>query len=246
MPDARVAPATRMLLIAIPTVYVAQLLGQHILRMPFEELLGLSVPGMMSGRLWQLATYQFLHGGPFHLLINMLMFYALGNEVERAIGTRHFVILYLLSGVLGGLGWVLLTYPYEGVCVGASAAIFGVLSAFAVLFPRREITLLLFLVLPVTLKARTLAVLLGLVQLVFTIAPMSGGIAYSAHLAGAVAGLFYTIVLFRPEWWRRPTGAIHEAAKADTDRLLDKIAREGIQSLTAGERKRLEKASRRL
>lgn len=248
--ESRVAPATRLLLIVIPSIYIIQLLNQHVFRLPFEEFFGLSVSGMMEGRLWQLLTYQFLHGGPFHLLVNMLMFYVLGNEVERAIGTRHFTILYLLSGILGGLGWVLLTYPYEGVCVGASAAIFGVLSAFAVLYPQREITLLVFLILPITLKAWVLALLLGGVQLIFTISPGAGGIAYSAHLAGAVAGLFYTVVLFRPDWFRhtarRQSPRVPGASdSADVDRLLDKIAREGIHSLSPAERKRLEAASRR-
>ena len=224
-------PATFALLLIIPVVYLLQLVSAAILRLPLEGFLGLSVSGFLGGQYWQLFTYQFLHGGAFHL------------------------ILYFLSGALGGAGWLALTYPYEGICVGASAAIFGLLSAFAVLYPQREVTLLVMFVFPITLKAWVLAVALGAIQLLFTLSPDVGGIAYSAHLAGAVAGLIYTVILFRPEWlgrvsaaWagarqeRRRAGAQRDAA--EVERLLDKIAREGIQSLTPSERKRLENASR--
>lgn len=243
------SPVTRTLLIVTAALYLLQMLSHAALRFPLETVFGLSVSGMMSGQVWQILTYQFLHGGPLHLILNMLMLYVLGNEVERAIGGRHFLALYLLSGALGGVGWLLLTYPYEGVCVGASAAIFGVLSAFAVLFPRQEITLLVFFVLPITLRAWILAAILGFIQLVFTISPGIGGIAYAAHLAGGVAGLVYSLVLFRPELWRRRAGARPATERTvesgEIDRLLDKIARDGIQSLSDRERQTLERASRR-
>lgn len=241
-------------------VYVLQALSAMFLHFRLESVFGLSVAGAMQGKLWQFVTYQFLHGSPFHLLVNMLMFYFLGSEVERAIGTRHFLTLYFLSGVLGGLGWLLLTYPYEGVCVGASAAIFGLLSAFAVLYPQREVTLLLFFVIPITLKAWVLAVGLGVIQLLFTISPGVGGIAYSAHLAGALAGLVYTLAIFRSglvgdaisktrasnaRRANERAARRNEADRAEIDRLLEKITREGIHTLTDAERRRLEEASRR-
>lgn len=249
-------PATFGLLVALVGVYIVQMLLSLLFGFRLEYAFGLSVAGIMKGQLWQFLTYQFLHGGPFHLLLNVLMFLFLGAEVERTVGTRGFLVLYVLCGILGGLGWLMLTYPYEGICIGASAAIFGVLSAFAVLFPHREITLLLFFVLPLTMKAWVLAVGLGIVQLLFSISPNVGGIAYTAHLAGAVAGFVYTAALFRPEWLRIPkkrwethrssVRARREAEEnVEIDRLLDKIAKQGIQSLTAAERRFLEEASRR-
>lgn len=248
--------ATFALLVAMVAVYFAQIFSSAVLGIGLEYLFGLSVSGIMKGHVWTFLTYQFLHGGPFHLLLNALMFVFLGAETERTIGPRHFLVLYGLSGVLGGLGWLMLTYPYEGICVGASAAIFGLLSAFAVLFPQREVTLLLFFVFPISLKAWVLAVALGVIQLMFSISPNVGGIAYSAHLAGAIAGFVYTVVVFRPGWvsaWRARRRAVQksvEVRRADRDKrrvdeLLDKIARDGIQSLTPAERKFLEEASRR-
>jgi membrane associated rhomboid family serine protease len=249
-------PATFALLALLIGMYLLQLLAETALGLELARAFGLSVAGMFKGHLWQFLTYQLLHGGPFHLLLNLLMFLFLGAEVERAIGPRHFLVLYALSGVLGGLGWLLLIYPYEGVCIGASAAIFGLLSAFAVLYPQREVTLLLFLVFPVTLKARTIAVALGAVQLLFSISPNVGGIAYSAHLAGALAGFVYTAAVFRPDWiraWRdgiehRRRAAQARRAEEDAarvDRLLDKIARDGMHTLSPAERKFLEDAARR-
>ncbi len=249
-------PVTFALLVILVAMYLLQLFAEAAVGMNLAYGFGLSVAGMLKGHLWQFFTYQLLHGGPFHLMLNLLMFLFLGAEVERAIGPRHFLTLYVLSGVLGGLGWLMLIYPYEGICIGASAAIFGLLSAFAVLYPQREVTLLLFLVFPVTLKAWVLAVALGAVQLLFTISPNVGGIAYSAHLAGAIAGFVYTAAIFRPDWiraWRGRWDARRRAAEARrgaeekdrVDRLLDKIARDGMHTLTPSERQFLEEASRR-
>lgn len=252
--------ATFYLLALCIVVYLLQVVSANMLHLRLEGVFGLSVAGAMQGKLWQFSTYQLLHGSTFHLFVNMLMFYFLGSEVERAIGIRHFLTLYFLSGILGGLGWLLLTYPYEGVCVGASAAIFGLLSAFAVLFPQRRVTLLLFFIIPITLKAWVLAVGLGVIQLLFTISPGVGGIAYSAHLAGALAGLIYTLAIFRPgliadavsktkasnvRKRNERTARRNTAKRAEVDRLLEKITREGIHSLTPAERSFLEEASRR-
>lgn len=253
-------PATFWLLTIAVAVYVLQQVSRGIFGVPLEAFWGLSVSGAMKGELWQFLTYQFLHGSFFHLFLNMLMFVFLGAEVERAMGRRHFLTLYFISGVLGGLGWLFLTYPYEGVCVGASAAIFGLLSAFAVLYPHREVTLLVMFVFPITLRAWVLAVGLGIIQLLFTLSHAGGGIAYSAHLAGAIAGLIYALAVFRPnvagdfirrqqEAGARRAQANHarraEQERATVNQLLDKISRKGIHSLTDAERKRLEGASRR-
>ncbi|MCO5044123.1 MAG: rhomboid family intramembrane serine protease [Kiritimatiellae bacterium] len=252
-------PATFWLLFSLVAVYLLQVFNAYVIHLPLESFFGLSISGIMQGHLWQFLTYQFLHGGTMHIVVNGLMFYFLGAEVERAMGRRHFLLLYFLSGVIGGLGWTLFTYPYAGVCVGASAAIFGLLSAFAVLYPQREVTLLLMFVFPVTLKAWVLALGLGLIQVLFTISPSGGGIAYSAHLAGGLAGLIYTITVFRPELWGALVGrsksviATHtqartirhaEANREEMDRLLDKISRDGIHALTPAERRRLEEISR--
>jgi membrane associated rhomboid family serine protease len=178
----------------------------------------------------------------------MLGLYFMGPETERAIGTRQFFILYFLSGILGGIGWLFISDSPWAVCIGASGAIFGVIGAFAALFPHRPITLLVLFILPVTMKAWVLAVSLAVVELVFLLGSPQQGIAYAAHLAGGVAGYVYALALFRGlggvmRSWRSWTRE-NPVSQVELDRILDKIAREGIQSLSRRERTVLDEASR--
>lgn len=240
--------AVRFLTLSTVGVYLLQLFFDGITRGGFTRLLGLSIPGLKSGYLWQLVTYLFVHGSPAHIVLNMLGLYFMGPETERAVGSRHFLILYFLSGILGGIGWLFISDAPWAVCIGASGAIFGVIGAFAALFPQRPMTLLVLFVLPVTMKAWMLAVSLGVIELVFLLSSPQQGIAYAAHLAGGVAGYVYALALFRGfggvtrTWrnWRRE----EPVSQVELDRILDKIAREGIHSLNRQERKVLEEASR--
>lgn len=228
---------------------------------------GLSRDAFLHGAVWQVATYAFLHGGFLHLLLNMLTLFFLGPEVERALGERHFLALYLVSAVVGGLGWMLFAAPWE-LCVGASGAIFGVLAAYATLFPRRRMTVLVFLF-PVTMLAWQWAAVLGVVQFLAVTGGAAQNIAYAAHLFGGLAGFLYVWLLRqgRPGAWPPPFAADaarhwqrawektkaffaptprkggKSADKAEIDRILEKITREGVSSLTPKERETLHRAS---
>lgn len=237
--------AVRFLLISTVGIYLVQLFFDGITRGGFTHWFGLSMPGLKRGEFWQLATYMFVHGSAAHIFFNMLNLYFMGPVTERAIGARHFLILYFLSGILGGIGWLFISDAPWAVCIGASGSIFGVIGAFAALFPQQPMMLLL---LPVTFKAWQLAVALALLQLVFLLSSPQHGIAYSAHLAGGVAGYVYALALFRGlggvtrPWrsWRRE----NPVSQDELDSILDKIAREGIHSLSRRERTVLDKASR--
>ena len=202
----------------------------------------------MRGYLWEIVTYFFVHGGALHLILNMLGLYFMGPEVERVLGPKSFLRLYFLSGILGGLAWIAFTYPSEGLCIGASGAVFGVLAAFATLFPNRPLTVLIFFVIPVTMKAWVLAVALCAIQLLYLINPTSGGIAYMTHLAGGLVGFLYVWLTVRNNFnplqiWRQKK---EQVDAQEIDRILDKIANQGIQSISARERSILEKASGKL
>jgi membrane associated rhomboid family serine protease len=247
----RMTRGVKAILLATVAVFVVQSVLDGLAGGAATGLLGLSVSGLKRGFLWQIFTYLFVHGSVAHVLLNMLALFFMGPETERAIGTRHFVALYLVSGMLGGLGWLLLSDAPWAVCVGASGAVFGVIAAFAALFPNRPITLLVFYVLPVTMKAWVLAAVLAATELMFLLGSVSGGIAYAAHLAGGVAGYVYTLVVFRGSglaglirFPRRHTDAAARHRR-ELDRVLDKIASEGMNSLTRRERDVLEEASRR-
>ena len=218
-------------------------------------LFALSMDGLRHGFLWQPVTYLFLHASFPHLLFNMMTIYFLGPETERAMGSKHFLALYLLSGILGGLGWIWLS-PQTGIpCVGASGAVYGILAAFATLFPRRELMLIFF---PVPIKAWKFVIGLALFEFLLAGDPASG-IAHTAHLAGAFAGFLYIDQLFESTLLRRlwgrardyvaqrphvPRAAPPPPDQGEVDRILDKITAQGIQSLTKAERQTLHRASR--
>lgn len=231
-------------------VYVLQLALPKGVDIHLVYWFGLSVEGIRSGWVWQFLTYTFLHGSFVHILMNMLGLFFLGPELERTMGTRTFTAMLAFCGILGGLGWLLLTYPYEGVCVGASGAIFGLIGAFAGLFPNRQLTLLVFFILPVTMPAWLLAVLFGLMQLAYLLNPGPSGIAYAAHLAGGIAGYIFVRVLYRR---RGLSGAFSQAkitrenspSQSEVNAILDKISTSGIHTLTPRERSILQEAGRR-
>lgn len=223
------------------------------------DVLALSLNGMRHGHLWQPFTYMFLHGGFTHLLFNMFTLYFLGPETERAMGSKHFLAMYLLSGLLGGLGWIWLSPQPYALCVGASGAIYGVLAAFATLYPRRRLTLLVFFIFPVTLLAWQLVAGLAFIEFVLANNDPASGIAHTAHLAGAFAGFLYIDQLFESATLRRLWGRLRDYVaqrphvpraappppdQAEVDRILDKISAQGIQSLTKAERQTLHRASR--
>ncbi len=256
-PARRLTPAVHALLCLIIGVYIVELLLPPLTRSRLYYWFALSVRGLRHGFLWQPFTYLFLHGGLLHIVLNGLALYFIGPATERAMGTRQFLILFFLSGLLGGLGWALIT-DSNAFCIGASGAVFGILGAFAALYPNEPLTVLLFFVIPVTLPAWIWALILAGGELIAMLRPETGGIAYAAHLAGGLAGYVYTSVvfcngqpfrnLFRKFMQRGRTAGssfLKESPPdaAEIDRLLDKVAREGFSSLTPSEREKLERAA---
>jgi membrane associated rhomboid family serine protease len=150
--------------------------------------------------LWQLVSYMFLHGGIGHILMNMLVLWMIGCELERYWGTREFLRFYFICGIGAGIVHLLVSFalsnpslPLVSV-VGASGAIYGLLMAFGVLFPNRVITLLLFFILPINLKVKYLVMIAGLVVLYSSLhyAKEPGDdVAHFAHLGGMLVGFLY-------------------------------------------------------
>ena len=141
---------------------------------------------------WQLVTYMFMHGGFLHLFFNMLALWMFGMELENTWGSRKFLIFYLLCGVGAGVANVLVAIPLEltAPTVGASGAVFGVLIAFAMLFPDRPIYL--YFLFPVRAKY-LITVWIGL-ELLLGVTGSSDGVAHFAHLGGAAVGFLYMAV----------------------------------------------------
>jgi membrane associated rhomboid family serine protease len=142
-------------------------------------------------QVWQLITYQFLHGGFSHILFNMIGLWMFGIEIEHIWGSRKFLYFYLLCGVVAGLFNLFLSPLLGGVAlptVGASGAIYGVLVAFGLFFPNRYIFLYFFI--PVKAKY-----LIGFfVILEFLMVNNGDNIARLAHLGGALAAFVFILL----------------------------------------------------
>lgn len=154
----------------------------------------LSLEGLSKGYVWQLLTYQLLHGGVWHLVFNLLAIYFFGRALEETLTRADYLRLYIGSGVCGGLMQVLFAalFPHQfgGAVVGASAGAMGLVAAFATLFPERQLTLLVLLIIPVSMLAKTL-LYISLAIAVFGLLIPTGNIANAAHLGGLLAGIAY-------------------------------------------------------
>ena len=148
-----------------------------------------------SGQVWRFITFQFLHAGLGHLLVNMLMLYFFGPLVEAYLGRRRFLAFYLICGIAGPVGYMVLwAASATGMTnliqtayvplVGASAGLFGILIAAAHIAP--DATVLIYGIFPMKLRAMAWVMLLIAVYTVFTSGHNAGGEA--AHLGGAVVG----------------------------------------------------------
>ncbi len=259
-------PAIKYLLISNTAVFLLSLI---VGAGSFSSWFGMT-PGTVFSefRLWQFFTYMFIHAGPWHLIFNMFFLWMFGCEVERTLGTREFVKYYLACGVGAALLHLIVSFllSSSGVdvpVVGASGAIYGVMAAFAVLFPERVITLLLFLVLPVQLKAKYLVMIFaGISVLLGTVGAFGNadGVAHFAHLGGMVAGFLYLKLDWRTEqvgqWVRQQRESRrvvqglkqHQAMqqiRERVDEILDKINEVGYEQLDEEEKRILREASQK-
>ncbi len=176
----------------------------------FDRLLALTPEGLKHGYAWTLLTYAFLHGGIIHLLFNVLFLYLLGRELLPLLGPPRLLVVCGVAAAAGGLAWFV-THR-NGIntgLVGASGMVLALFIIFACFHAEREVTFLLFFVLPVTVKPRIVAwVLVGVESLGFLFSELPGGrfdtgIAYSAHLGGVLTGWLYHRYLHDRAGWGR-------------------------------------------
>lgn len=191
----RLPPVTKALLIANIVVFAVQkLLGDFPLdplRLwafgPGEE----AFSGPQSFMPWQLLTYGFLHGDLAHLAFNMLTLAMFGAPLEYTWGKQRYLSYYLICIVGAGLcqlavgAWTLAGGGPHYATVGASGGIFGLLLAYGLLFPHHRVMLLIP---PIPMKARTLVVVCGVLELLLGFTGLQPGVAHFAHLGGMLFG----------------------------------------------------------
>jgi membrane associated rhomboid family serine protease len=204
--------------------------------------------------LWQPFTYLFLHGGIFHWLFNMLVLWMFGAELERRWGTVEFLKYFFITG-LGAAACVLALTPHSTTpTIGASGSVFGLIVAFAVLFP--DAVLYLYFLIP--MKVWQAAVLFAIIELFAGFAGGGVGISRFAHLGGMLAGYLYLrysggLAIEVKSWLRglqrRPTPPVELHEVTDelvdrVDRILDKVLKQGVESLTAEEKSIMDRYAR--
>ena len=223
----------------------------------FFPLFGL-VPRMVWSELmiWQPFTYLFFHGGIWHVLINMFVLWMFGSELERLWGKSHFLKFYFTTGIGSGLLTMLFSLQSITPIVGASGAVYGVLLAYGLTYPNRQIYL--YGIIPI--KSIWFVIGIGMIAFMSSFNNISQ-VSHITHLSGMLIGY---LMLKRPVEWRSlwfsirkrtlEYRVVQEEKKAPhrqkieqgIDIILDKINREGFDSLSQKEQDSLYKGSRSL
>ncbi len=237
-------PFVKYLLIINIGVFILQAIFRGTLEAGFALIAG--PVGIVQ--FWRLVTYQFLHGDTFHLLFNMLGLYFFGPPIEQTFGSKRFLIFYFACGVVGGLIFILLGSSIApGVyLIGASGSVLGLLSACAVMFPQMIIILLFFPV-PIRIAALLLAGVYGLNVI------STRNLSDACHFGGMLTGFLYTyykplfdriVIKKKTISWEKQYQT-QQKDQEELDKLLDKIHKKGIHSLTWYEKWKLKRITER-
>jgi len=191
---------TTILMIVLAVIFALQCINDVYANIRFEPWLVLTPACFTRGYLWQLITFQFLHGGPWHLVCNGLGLWFFARFVENVLGPRRFLVAYLGCGVIGGIlqGVLMTLFPlhFGSGVYGASAGVAGMFALFVCLLPTSEIRWNFL----IPVRADVLLWITGGISLFFTLVPSArgGGVAHAAHLGGLLAGVAW----FKLGWHR--------------------------------------------
>ncbi|MBN2039761.1 MAG: rhomboid family intramembrane serine protease [Spirochaetes bacterium] len=239
-----------------------------------DRIFGLHHIGLIyEFKIWQLFTYMFLHGGFLHILFNLLGLWMFGGELEQKWGKKTFLQYYLFSGFGAGIFIAIMNYivfskyGFSPVTIGASGAIYGILLAYGLTWPNREV--LLYFLFPVKIKYLVLG--FGIIEFIGTLSSAMGAggtISHIGHLGGIGSGFLFLFFrkkrqqtvsymyttgkpnssegivkhFLKEERLKRKSQEIEKRIKAKKiiDTLLEKIAKEGMSSLSHKEKSDLE------
>ena len=196
-----ITPGVKLLVLVCTGVFLVQTLVALLLPDQatswLNHFFGLVPLGPIPGlRIWQPFTYIFLHGGLGHLLINMLILWMFGRDLELVWRKQRFLNYFFLCGVGAGLIEVIVKVipmfwgvrPSDTPTIGASGAIFGILIANAILFPDRRVWLF---PLPVAIPMRPYVAAMGAIEFFMTLGAGGDKVAHLCHLGGMLVGWLY-------------------------------------------------------
>ncbi|MFC1477029.1 rhomboid family intramembrane serine protease [candidate division KSB1 bacterium] len=252
-------PAVKKLIIINVAVFFLQFFLLAVNITVFSRIFGL-VPKYITHyfTIWQLVTYMFLHGGVWHILLNMFVLWMFGCEIEREWGSKEFLVYYFVTGIGAGIFNTVFVPSSEIAVIGASGAVYGILLAFGMMFPNRLIYI--WGILPI--KAIYLVLIMGAMAFMSSSSARAEGdnVAHLAHLGGMVVGFLYLKLDWRShnvirkvssKFSGRPRMKVHwnrpdekDDYKNRIDEILDKINEKGYDKLTEEEREILTRASR--
>jgi len=261
---AQLPPVVKSLLFANVAIFFVDLFIDH-------KMLDFGVFTIQSAifqyHFWEFVTFQFLHGSLGHLLFNSMGLYFFGPWMERWWGSKKFLLFYLLCGCAGAVFFTVLMFlgllpgGMDSGMIGASAGIYGIFIGVAVVAPDLRVALLFP---PIELSMRQLAIVLLVISIGAILLSLGGNEGGEAgHLGGAILGFILVrypgllgmpsrIRLLRPAAPRppfesklKPRTRIRMDEDSAVDLILDKVSREGFQSLTDDEREILRQASER-
>lgn len=260
----------KILMIVNGAVFILQKIFNFFYPGAVESIFGLSHAGLFfEFKIWQLFTYMFLHGSLLHILFNLLALWMFGGELEQLWGKKLFLRYYFFTGIGAGIFIAAMNFivyskfGYSPVTIGASGALYGILLAYGMTWPNREI--LLYFLFPI--KVKYLVIAFGLIEFFGTISNVAGSggtISHIGHIGGIISGFIF--ITYRKRKMRKPDREAPQAAKGNVvqfvtrdrlkqkqqeietrikakktiDMLLEKIAREGMASLTNKEKSNLE------
>jgi membrane associated rhomboid family serine protease len=254
-------PTVKALILANAAAYLVFLaLVDRFGRVEAMERFGFYGPNFLHGYFWQPVTYMFVHSGLWHLGMNMLGLFFFAGDVERRLGRLSFLVLYFLCG----LGGAMLSLIQPGaVVIGASGGVLGVVIAFAMLFPDARIFIFLIFI---PIRARYIAVIYAFIEIAGLVGGMGDGLAHWAHLGGMLVAFLFLRALPLGARLLGLLGAVRRTQgpgqsrdadrsarrarrspqeQAELDRILEKVHRDGITSLTNHERDFLNVCSRK-
>lgn len=214
--------------------------------------------GVRAAEYWRFVSYQLIHAGVIPFVLTMGALYFAGREVEPIIGRRHVIAMFLMANLIGGaISWSV--EPEVGV-YGAGAAAAAMFAAYATILPELEHRVRLFWVVPLRFRTRHVVLLVVALAGWCVYARAMGEVGPPGIIAGALLGWLWARLLgFGQLLWfqraahdrdaierRRDRMSAEEFISAEVDPILEKIAREGVRSLTRAERKLLQRAKEKI
>jgi len=223
----------------------------------FFPLFGL-VPKLVWSKfmLWQPLTYMFFHGGIWHVLINMFVLWMFGSELERLWGKHRFLKFYFFTGIGAGILTMIFSFNSNIPIVGASGAVYGILLGYGFIYPNR--TIYLYGIIPI--KSIWFVISVGFIAFISSI-DNNSNVSHLTHLSGMIVGYFLLKNPYRLKdilFLIRKKSIEFKVKKEETIKfeknktekelnfILDKINREGYESLTKEEQNQLYKNSKEL